>query len=735
MRKTMVAVLASATVLLAFVLGAGVALAETNDWISVGDWGDYPDGNSTDSDIRADGNLVAFQSEVEADDFYGGWQDDTNGVADVFVHDRVFLGTELVSVNSDGDGAGNGESTAPSISPDGQYVAFQSSADDLVESDIGGFVDIFVRDLLAQTTVLVSRSSSGDQGSGDSTDPSITTDGERVFVAYESVADNLVASDSNGVVKDVFISYFYKIDPSTIVTELVSRRDNETQGNRLSEDPSLSGDGTYVAYASKSKLDSNDSENKRDIYVTDWDKDGTAGSRDMTTKMVSVQTGGTEVTDYRCDRPSISADGKYVVYDSESQELTGDADTVTDVFRTDWQTPGTVTEKVSLHSDGASAAGRSEYADINADGRYVTFESGSSDLVTGDSNGYRDVFVRDMVDGVTYLVSTDFFGGQADERSGKHNDSRGPSITAALGDIAPEVSFFSQATNLVWGYEEDPDAGYRDVFVATTDTTPRIDQVIPIMGPEEGGVLVGIIGANFLDDWLWTGSWFMPENTDPVIYFGDVPVVDWQWVGPKVLIATLPAHEIGTVQVKVVAGGGETADTPADDFAYVPSLLAMQVQPPRVAVRHEQDDVQIVYTGDWSEGDNQGLSMEANTYSVDAEATITISFTGTQLDWIASLGPTMGKALVSVDGGEAIFVDLYSETEVFQQVVWSTGLLAYGEHTVTITFPEGADYVEGMGINLDAVEVYGAVLEPVEVLVPNMELWEYLEEVYAEYYL
>ena len=78
----------------------------------------------------------------------------------------------------------------------------------------------------------------------------------------------------------------------------------------------------------------------------------------------------------------------------------------------------------------------------------------------------------------------------------------------------------------------------------------------------------------------------------------------------------------------------------------------------------------------------------------------------------------MGKALVSIDGGEPVLVDLFSDTELFQQLVWSTGELEYGVHTITITFPEGADYQEGKGINIDALDVWGVLLKTEETAKP-----------------
>jgi hypothetical protein len=99
---------------------------------------------------------------------------------------------------------------------------------------------------------------------------------------------------------------------------------------------------------------------------------------------------------------------------------------------------------------------------------------------------------------------------------------------------------------------------------------------------------------------------------------------------------------------------------------------------------------------------------------MDPEASITITFKGTKLDWIGSLGPDMGKVWVSVDGGAPVLVDLSSDTELFQQVVWSTGILNYGVHVIEIYFPEDLEADEIKPISIDALDIYGGYLMKTE---------------------
>ena len=126
---------------------------------------------------------------------------DTNDWLDVFVHDRLTGETERVSVNSTG-GQGNDESQGHSMTPDGRYVAFASRASNLVQRDTNGSPDVFVHDRRTGATTRVSVNSAGVQGEFYSTSPAISADGR--FVAFASIASNLVPGDTNGTA-DIFV--------------------------------------------------------------------------------------------------------------------------------------------------------------------------------------------------------------------------------------------------------------------------------------------------------------------------------------------------------------------------------------------------------------------------------------------------------------------------------------------------------------------------------------------------
>src|SRR5262249_8644542 len=153
-------------------------------------------GDSLDPALSSNGRYVVFDSI--ASNLVTG---DGNGVFDVFLRDLKNATTERVSVDSSGK-EGNDSSRHPAVSMGGRYVAFVSSANNLVPGDSNGAADVFVRDRQNGTTERVSVDSSGTQSDGPSTTCAISTDGR--FVAFASAADNLVAGDTNGVF-DVFV--------------------------------------------------------------------------------------------------------------------------------------------------------------------------------------------------------------------------------------------------------------------------------------------------------------------------------------------------------------------------------------------------------------------------------------------------------------------------------------------------------------------------------------------------
>jgi PKD repeat protein len=354
--------------------------------------------------LSADGRYAAFDSS--ATDLVA---EDTNGWAlDVFVHDRLTGETELVSVASDGT-QGNADSASPAISGDGRYVAFVSDATNLVSGDTNGYRDVFVHDRQTGQTTRVSLSSTGAQGNSWSGWPvSISADGR--FVAFVAGASNLVSGDTNDL-EDIFVR-----DRQTGQTERASVASDGSQANDLSYSPSITPEGRYVAFQSRaSNLVAGDTNGYRDIFVRD--------RQAHLTERVSVASDGTQGNNacpgdawpYRW--PSISANGRYVAFFSWATNLVaGDTNGDPDVFVHDRQTGETT--RVSVASDGTQGDLGSESPAISADGRYVAFQSDANNLVPGEPIYCTEVYVHDRQTGQTERVSVDNDGTPASGTSG-----------------------------------------------------------------------------------------------------------------------------------------------------------------------------------------------------------------------------------------------------------------------------------------------------------------------------
>ena len=387
------------------------------------------DGASFTPSISADGRYVAFASAAST--LVAG---DTNGAEDVFVYDRVARTNERVSVSSLGV-EGNGDSYGPAISADGRHVAFTSAASNLTPGDGNEEVDVFVRDLATQTTLLVSVGPEGAMADGPSVAPSISGDGR--VVAFESDADTLVREDNNGT-GDVFVR-----DLVNQVTRKLSVAGDGQQTESPSFGASVSADGRSVAFESfSSRLVPDDTNGALDVFVADLP----SGS----ISRISLATDGGQANE-RSYSPSISADGRIVAFSSFATNLVpDDTNGLLDVFlrRRDQQT----TTRLSVSPDGVGGDGLSFAPVVSADGARVVFSSEAGNLVPNDSNGIRDVFVASTESGALTRLS----------RPGKSKaQGDGPSLGPVVDASGVMVAFASFATNLVEGDTN----GQSDVFV------------------------------------------------------------------------------------------------------------------------------------------------------------------------------------------------------------------------------------------------------------------------------
>ena len=394
--------------------------------VSTSRFGVQANGASFRPAISADARYVSFYSY--ASNLVPG---DTNRTSDIFRKDLITGAITRVSTSTFGFQA-NGASFNSAISSSGNFVAFDSYANNLVFGDTNGRSDIFRKNVATGAINRVSTSSVGGQANGDSFLPAISSDGR--YVTFESNANNLVARDTNGNY-DIF-----RKDLATGATTRVSTSSGGTQANNASLDPSISGNGRLVAFDSyATNLLPGDTNGARDIFL----KDVTTGALSR----VSTRSDGGQANGASLD-PSISGNGRYVVFTSDASNLVpGDTNRSSDIFRKDLFT-GAIT-RVSTRTGGGQANGSSFNAAVSSDGRYVAFESNASNLVLGDTNGTTDIFLKDMLTGVTTRLSASTTGVQGNSAS--HDP------TVATGGSA---AFDSFATNLVRGDTN----GVSDIF-------------------------------------------------------------------------------------------------------------------------------------------------------------------------------------------------------------------------------------------------------------------------------
>jgi hypothetical protein len=312
---------------------------------------------------------------------------DTNGTQDVFLFDRVANTTERVSVGvggvqGDGDApraAISGNTVGDGLAP--RYVAFVSAASNLVPGDVNGKSDVFLRDRVAGTTTLVSRASglSGAAGNGDALQVSVSDNGR--YVAFSSLASNLVAGDTNAS-SDVFVR-----DMTLNTTERVSVG-FIGEGSGGSTGPQISADGRFVAFDSGADdLVPDDDNLSYDVFV----RDRVSGS----TERVSVGTGGEQGGDDSTD-PSMSRNGRYIAFQSNAEEFSNnDANISADAYVRDRVAHNTV--RASEKSNNLDAFADAEDTVISPEGQFVAFDIDTADYnPTIDANDVPDIYIKDL---------------------------------------------------------------------------------------------------------------------------------------------------------------------------------------------------------------------------------------------------------------------------------------------------------------------------------------------------
>ncbi len=292
-----------------------------------------------------------------------------------------------------GVASGSSDSSVHSISGDGRHVAFSSGASDLVPNDYNGLDDVFLRDRMTGVTTRVSVASNGGDANGISQGTAISTNGRHV--AFASGATNLVAGDSNSH-WDVFVR-----DLDANRTVRVSVATNGAQGDADSYSPSVSADGRYVAFVSASTTFAPGIQPYRptQIYLHDRDADGNGVLDDAggsTTSLVSVAiTDGP--ADQSCVRPRVGADGRYVMFESGATNLhaVGNANGQHHLYVRDRRTEQTRLIDRSVTGGPSSWGINWQVSDMSDDGRFITYSSVSPDIVPFDMNWQSQVFLYD----------------------------------------------------------------------------------------------------------------------------------------------------------------------------------------------------------------------------------------------------------------------------------------------------------------------------------------------------
>jgi Tol biopolymer transport system component len=374
-------------------IGDGVPKAGTITRASVGsDGSQLPAGSfpPVRGGLSGDGNRVVFTNGGEGG---GGGHllPDTNGVTDAFVHDLKTGKTQTVSVNSHGEQA-NGGSSNPSLAYGGRHAVFESVATNLGGRDSRDNVDVFVRNLVTNKTMRVSVGRHGGQTNGNNFFPVVSGNGN--IVAFQSDSSNLVKGDTNNH-EDVFVR-----NVRTSRTSRVSLNVHNHQFKGISLEPSISASGRSVLFAM-----TRDGDGLANLYIRD--------RKAHTTRLVfnEAKHGHAIVGSWQ-----LSANGRYVAFMTDGALVPEDTNGEFDAYRISVATGAVV--RASVNSDGEQAGGVTGRVAISGDGNRVGFSTTADGYAPGDLAGISDVFVRDIAAASTFKVSVDPVGEQGNDHSG-----------------------------------------------------------------------------------------------------------------------------------------------------------------------------------------------------------------------------------------------------------------------------------------------------------------------------
>lgn len=336
--------------------------------------------------LSANGRFLAFASEdpaisdedTDSSTTPAGY---TYPVRDIYVYDRSTGAVSLASRRSGRTGAGgNEDSNLPAISADGRYVVFDTQATNLVHGAYGG---VYVRDLRRAITTLAGRASGRRGKQLDAFNPSISGHGRRVAFALP-----VLLFPHRPLLRHRHVHEVAVRDMRSNRTIVVSRA-NGRRG-RLSADDceslAISANGRYVAFATEAKnLSRIDKSDVEDVFVRDLKTNRTILASRARGKRGAAANGDSF-------NPSISANGRYVAFESYASNLgPPDEGSIPDVFVRDLRS-GRVFLASRRSGGGPAANARSANPAISADGRYVAFDSRGSNLSPADTLHPTSVF-------------------------------------------------------------------------------------------------------------------------------------------------------------------------------------------------------------------------------------------------------------------------------------------------------------------------------------------------------
>jgi Tol biopolymer transport system component len=393
------------------------------------------------ADISDNGRFIAFTSSAS-----NLVPNDNNAQSDVFLWDNVNRTCTLVSSNLAGTGTANGSSFSPSISGDGRYVAFVSTAIDIHPDKSDAIQDIIVRDMSAGGQVFLASRASGPLGvksNGGSSGPRLSKNGR--YVVFTSRATNLDPADTDTQL-DVYRRDFNDPTGTTYATILISRATGAGGAKGTgglgsgSQNPDICRDGHLIVFESdNSNLVTTSGEGgpiaapfTSNVFLRDANAN--------TTIRLSVANVGVSLDpDAASAHVSISGDGNFVTFQSRASNIVAKTDNNPDIYWRDVRTPASSTGStiISVHTSGVRAGSGCDFPVISEDGTLIVWDSPSTSLVDNDTNGVRDCFLHDRSSGITSRVSVTTFGEQLNAQSLK------PMISADSRYIV----FYTEASN------------------------------------------------------------------------------------------------------------------------------------------------------------------------------------------------------------------------------------------------------------------------------------------------